>query len=562
MFLPATKDEMKKLGWNELDIILVSGDAYIDSYYNGIALIGNFLVSKGFKVGIISQPDIHSPIDITRLGEPKLFWGVSAGSVDSMVANYTALGKKRKNDDFTPGGINNKRPDRATIVYTNLIRQYFKNTVPIVIGGIEASLRRIAHYDFIEDKIRKSILFDSKADILVYGMGELTTLELAERLKKNEDYHDIKGICFIDKNKEKYISKGYIEIPSFEDVSKDKLKFIEMFKIFYENNDPINSKGLIQKTLNRYLIQNPPQRLLTTEEIDYIYNLPFERDVHPFDKLKGEVKAIHTIQFSVTTHRGCFGDCNFCAISVHQGKQIIERSEKSILEEIRQITKNRYFKGYISDIGGPTANMYGIDCNKRRINGSCKNKRCLYPSICKSLKNSHQKLIELLREIRKIKGVKKAFVSSGIRYDMIIEDNKYGEEYLKEVLKHHTGGQLKVAPEHSEQKVLSLMGKTNSTYLERFKRLFDKLRDDKQFLTYYFIAAHPGCTENDMYKLKRFIKENLKLTPEQVQIFTPTPSTFSTLMYYTELDPVSLTKIFVEKKQKEKEKQKNILTRI
>ncbi len=562
MFLPATKEEMKKLGWEYLDIILVSGDAYIDSYYSGVALIGNFLISKGFKVGIISQPDINSSVDITRLGEPKLFWGISAGCVDSMVANYTALGKKRKSDDFTPGGENIKRPDRATIVYTNLIKRHFKKTVPIVIGGVEASLRRIAHYDFMDNALRKSILFDSKADILVYGMGEITTLELALKLQNGEDYKNTKGICFIEKDKTKYVEKGYIELPSFEEVSVDKFKFIEMFKTFYENNDPLNGRGLIQKTLDRYLIQNPPQRLLTSEEMDFIYGLPFEREVHPFDRKKGEVKAIHTIKFSLTTHRGCYGECNFCAISVHQGKHIVSRSEKSIIDEIKKIVKHKDFKGYISDLGGPTANMYGIDCEKKKRDGACKGKRCISPKICSQIKISHKRQLNLLKEVRKIEGIKKVFVSSGIRPDLIIEDKEFGKEYLKEIIHYHTSGQLKIAPEHSEQKVLTLMGKMKAEYVKQFKEMFDSLRDKDQFLTYYFIAAHPGCNESDMIKLKKFIKENLKITPEQVQIFTPTPSTFSTLMYYTELDPLSLTKIFVEKSQKGKEKQKSIIQNI
>ncbi|MCX7820536.1 MAG: YgiQ family radical SAM protein [Brevinematales bacterium] len=559
MFLPATKEEMKKLGWENLDIILVSGDAYIDSYYNGVALIGNFLVSKGFKVGVISQPDINSPSDITRLGEPLLFWGISAGCVDSMVANYTALGKKRKSDDFTPGGENNKRPDRATIVYTNLIKRYFKKTVPIVIGGIEASLRRIAHYDFIDNGLRKPILFDAKADILVYGMGELTTLELAMKLKNGEDYKETKGICFIEKDKKSFFEKGFIELPSFEEVVNDKFKFIEMFKIFYENNDPINGRGLIQKTLDRYLIQNPPQRLLTTEEMDYIYSLPFEREVHPYDRKNGEVKAIHTIQFSITTHRGCYGGCNFCAISVHQGKNIIERSEGSIITEVKNLVHHKNFKGYISDLGGPTANMYGIDCDKRKISGSCKGKNCMSPETCRQLKISHKRQLNVLKQVRKVAGIKKVFISSGIRPDLVLEDKEYGEKYLKEILEFHTSGQLKIAPEHSEQKVLTLMGKMKREYIEKFKKMFDNLKKDGQFLTYYFIAAHPGCNENDMIKLRKFIKENLKLNPEQVQIFTPTPSTFSTLMYYTEIDPTSMIKIFVEKSHKGKEKQKNII---
>ncbi len=562
MFLPMTKEELKKYDWKELDVIIVTGDAYIDSYHSGISIIGNYLVANGFRVGIISQPDIHLEKDITRLGEPLLFWGVSAGCVDSIVANYTSLGKKRRSDDFTPGGENTKRPDRATIVYANLIRKYFKKTVPIVLGGIEASLRRITHYDMLDNDLRRPIIFDAKADIIIYGMGELASFELAKRLKEKKDFRDIKGICFIDKEKEKYLARGYIELPSYEDVKKDKIKFSEMFKIFYDNNDPFNGKGLIQKVQDRYLIHNPPSRLLSEEELDFIYELPYERDVHPSEKAKGEVKAIHTIKFSITTHRGCIGECNFCSISIHQGKQLQSRSENSILREAERIVRMSDFKGYIMDVGGPTANMYGISCKKMKYTGMCKGKNCLFPSVCKNLKMAHDLQIKLLKKLKEMKGVKKVFVSSGIRPDMVIEDKESGQKYLEKIASENVSGQLKLAPEHASKKVLDIMKKADISYTLMFKSIFDKISKKlgkKQFLTYYFIAAHPGCELNDMRYLKNFVKKELFLTPEQVQIFTPTPSTFSTLMYYTELNPFTLERIFVEKTLKGKEKQKKAL---
>ncbi|NLO16889.1 MAG: YgiQ family radical SAM protein [Arcobacter butzleri] len=558
MFLPTTKEELEKLNIKQLDIILVSGDTYIDSPYSGIAIIGNVLHSYGYKVGIIAQPDIDSD-DITRLGEPRLFWGVSAGLVDSMVANYTANKKRRNNDDFTPNGINNRRPDRASIVYTGLIRRYFKNTVPIVLGGIEASLRRVAHYDFWGNNIRKSLLFDAKADILLYGMAEKTIIKLANSLNSSEDYRDLRGVCYISKEPK----DGFIELDSYDDVKSDKIKFINSFHTYYKNSDPITAKGLMQKQDSRYLIQNPPEFYLSENEIDSVYDLHYERDVHPFYKKQGFVRAMETIKYSITTHHGCYGECNFCAISVHQGRTIRSRSEKSILKEVVSFTKDKNFKGIISDIGGATANMYGFECDKKLKKGDCSDKkRCLGSDMCEVLKPNHKRQIDLLREIRNTKGVKKVFVNSGIRYDLINEDKLYGQEYLKEIVTHHVSGQMKIAPEHSEEKILSLMGKPNKKTLLEFKAKFDTLNKQlgkKQFLTYYMIAAHPGSSQEDMNKLKEFANKELKLSPEQVQIFTPTPSTYSTLMYYTGLNPWTYKSLFVEKDPLKKQKQKEIV---
>jgi uncharacterized radical SAM protein YgiQ len=560
MFLPTTSEEIKKRGWNKLDIILITGDTYIDSPYFGVAVIGKVLLKAGFKVGVIAQPDVHSDKDITRLGEPALFWGVTGGSVDSMVANFTATKKRRRSDDYTPGGENTRRPDRAVIVYSNLIRTYFKNTRPIVLGGIEASLRRIAHYDYWSDSIRRSILFDAKADILVYGMAEKAILELAECLNNGLDFKELSGLCYISKEK---IQTPHQELPSFDQVSTDKNAFIDMFHLFYQNNDPITAQCLIQQHDNRFLVQNPPAAILTESGLDAIYDLQYEHDIHPFYQKMGKVKAMETIRFSITTHRGCYGECNFCAIAVHQGRTVQWRSEKSILREAQRITELPGFKGYILDVGGPTANMYGFECQKKLEHGVCNHKRCIFPGICSQMQPDHQKQILLLRKLRQLKGIKKVFVASGIRYDLLLHDAQYGKSYLQEIVNHHVSGQLKVAPEHSESQVLNLMGKPDFDNLLEFKKLFDRYSaaaDKKQFLTYYLIAAHPGCTEGDMQKLKNRVSQLLKINPEQVQIFTPTPSTYSSLMYYTEMDPFSRKKIFVEKSLSKKEAQKENVT--
>ncbi|MBN2753841.1 MAG: YgiQ family radical SAM protein [Candidatus Goldbacteria bacterium] len=539
MFLPVTKEEMQKLGWKQCDIILVTGDAYIDSAYMGVAVIGNYLAAHGYKVGVIAQPDYQSDADITALGEPAIYWGVTGGSVDSMVSNFTASLKRRKMDDFTPGGVNNKRPDNASIVYCNLIRKYFKQTKPIVLGGIEASLRRIAHYDYVKDNIKRSILFDAKVDYIVYGMGEKTSLKLAEAIKNGENPAELRGLCYISSA----VPDGYIIIPSFEESKADKEKFLEMFMSFYKNGQLANPKGLVQKQDTRYLIQNPPQ-VYDTYDMDEIYGLNYERDAHPIYKNKGVIRALETIRFSITTHRGCFGNCSFCAISLLQGTKIIDRSEESILNEAREIAALPDFKGYITDLGGPTANMYGMNENGE-------------------FKISHKRQTALLRKIREIKGIKKVFVASGIRYDLIFRDREFGMEYLEEVTAHHVSGQLKVAPEHSDERILKLMNKPGSRDLIKFKAEFEKAGSKNglnQHLTYYFIAAYPGCGETEMKRVASFVKDVLGTKAEQVQIFTPTPSTMATAMYYTEKNPETGEKLFVEKNIGAKEWQKRLLT--
>ncbi|NOX25859.1 MAG: YgiQ family radical SAM protein [Deltaproteobacteria bacterium] len=557
-FLPTTKNEMRERGWSELDIILISGDTYIDSPYIGVAVIGRVLETAGFKVGIIAQPDTKSGGDIQRLGAPRLFWGVTGGSVDSMVANYTAIKKRRKSDDFTPGCINNRRPDRAVIVYSNLIRQYFKNTAPIVLGGIEASLRRLSHYDFWTNKIRKSLLFDAKADALVYGMAEKTIVELARAIDSQDDFRRIAGLCYAGRG----IPPGFLELPTYSAVVRDKQRFAAMFRVFYQNNDPLTAQGLAQLQDDRYLIQNPPPPYLRQEELDAVNELPFTRAVHPYYREHGVVRALTTIQFSITTHRGCYGECNFCAIAVHQGRTVRMRSQASILREAVQLTRHPDFKGNIMDVGGPTANMYGFECPKKLAKGPCRDKRCLIPVPCPQLKIRHDRQITLLGKLRNLPGVKHVFVASGIRYDMVMAD-KMGREYLNMLVQHHVSGQMKIAPEHCLDHVLEKMAKPPVRSLLKFRELFNSLNraaGKKQFLTYYFIAAHPGCTRRDMEKLQKFCHQKLHTSPEQVQIFTPTPSTYSTMMYWTGIDPFSSKSIYCEREKRGKEEQKKLLT--
>ena len=581
-------DEVKRLGWDGLDVILVTGDSYIDSPFIGTAVIGKVLAHAGYRVGVIAQPEISGVDDIGRLGLPRLFWGVTAGSIDSMVANYTALKKPRKSDDYTPGGQNTRRPDRATIVYSNLIRRFTKiggrafsppsppapvvlggivgrtgsptyTSAPIVLGGVEASLRRVAHYDFWDDAIRRSVLFDAKADYLLYGMAEKAVLEFAAALRDGQTPHAIRGLSYIAKEPR----EGYLEVPSYETVAQDKTAFIEMFHTFYRNNDPISAHGLYQKHGDRYMIQNPPALTETQAELDAIYALDFERRQHPFYEQQGKVKALETIGFSISTHRGCYGECNFCAISVHEGTIVRWRSPESILAEAGRLAQHPDFKGYIQDLGGPTANMYGFECSRKLSKGICSAKRCVYPEVCPLMKVNHQPQIDLLRKVRQIPGVKKVFVASGIRYDMLLCDKEHGDDYLRAVVENHVSGQMKVAPEHTQEHVLALMGKPGNAPLLEFKRRFDELNrlaGKRQFLTYYLIAAHPGSSEADMQRVRTFASQKLQIHPEQVQVFTPTPSTYSSLMYYTELDPFTGKALFVEKDARRKERQKEIVT--
>lgn len=560
MIVPATREEMKRLGWKQLDVVLVTGDAFIDSPYIGAAVVARSLLSAGFRVGVIAQPDIHSGKDISRLGEPRLFWGVTGGSIDSMVANYTATGKRRKADDYTPGGRNTRRPDRAAIVYSQLIRQHFKKTCPIVLGGIEASLRRVSHYDFWSNRIRRSILFDAKADYLLYGMSENTVVALAKALVVGKDPKELRGLCYISPQP----VGGYLELPSHEAVSRSKSAFIDMFRIFYDETDPVSARGLSQRQDTRYLVQNPPPPLISRDELDAVHDLPYTHKLHPFDARMGEVRALETIRFSIATHRGCYGECHFCAIGVHQGRTVQWRSEASILREVERFSNLPDFKGIIQDVGGPTANMYGFECPKKLKKGICRNRRCVFPEVCPNLPVSHAPQMRLLNELRSLPDIRKVFVRSGIRYDLLNADTVHGPNYLNALVSHHVSGQLKVAPEHIDSSILKLMGKQDIRHLLEFKGSFDHLSRQcgkRQFLTYYFIAAHPGSNAAHMKSLKAFADTRLKMTPEQVQIFTPTPSTYSSLMYYTETDPFTGEPVFVEKDPGKKEFQKRIVTR-
>jgi uncharacterized radical SAM protein YgiQ len=549
---------MAQLGWPQLDVILVTGDAYIDSPFIGVAVIGKLLVQQGFRVGIIAQPDLSSAADITRLGEPRLFWGITAGSIDSMVANRTASGKRRRSDDYTPGGENTRRPDRAVIAYANLIRHHFKGTVPLVLGGIEASLRRIAHYDNWDNRIRRSILFDAKADYLLYGMAERSVIELARALDAGQSPTSIRGLCYAAPTP----PESALILPPYPTVVADKQAFIAMFRVFYDHNDPLTALPLAQQQDSRFLIHNPPPLPLSTEELDAVHDLDFERDLHPRDRRMGQVRALDTIRFALTTHRGCYGECNFCAIAVHQGRTIQQRSAASIVREAETLAAHPAFKGVIADVGGPTANMYGSECVKKLTKGACRDKRCLFPTLCPSLRIDHGPLVALLRQLRGVKGIKKIAVASGIRTDLILADRKNGLHYLRELVRHHVSGQMKIAPEHSEAAVLAAMGKPGTESLLSFRRLFNRLNEEEhlhQFLTYYLIAAHPGCTQADMERLRLFCQRELHILPRQVQLFTPTPCTWSTLMYWTEIDPFHQAPCFVEKSEAGRERQKATL---
>ena len=551
MFLPTTAAEMKSLGWKQPDVILVTGDTYIDSPQIGAAVIGKYLWKHGFKTAIIAQPATGDGRDIKRLGEPALFWGVTAGAIDSLVANYTRLNKFRHQDDYTPGGVN-IRPNRATIVYTNLIRQHFKPAKPIVLGGIEASLRRIAHYDYWDDAVRRSLLFDAKADILAYGMAEKTVLELAQAFRSGADWRQIPGICYIAPTS----AGGNILLPPFAEVAADKSSFRRMSVLFDQHAD-YPSPGFTQQHGDRFLVHNPPPPPLTTAELDEISDLEFAGDAHPYYKT-GEIRALATIKQSITTHRGCIGQCNFCAIAVHQGRQIVSRSPQSIMAEAARISQRPGFNGIIYDVGGPTANMYGLSCRK---GWACPDKHCLMPKICPQLRFGHQAQIAILRLLLGLPGIKKVFVASGIRPDLVMADEENGRRYIAQIVRHHVSGQIKLAPEHSEPAVLKLMNKPPPESLLRFKDAFDSIcatAGQDYYMTYYLMAAHPGCTMDHMQRLKSFLSAGLKTTPEQVQIFTPAPATISTAMYYCETDMAG-KKLFCEKNLPVMQKQKDLI---
>lgn len=491
-----------------------------------------------------------------RLGSPALFWGVTAGATDSLVANYTATGRKRKSCDFTPGGDNCRRPDRSSIVYTNLIKRFSSEKKPVVLGGIEASLRRFSHYDLLSRDIRRPLLFDSKADWLIYGMGEYPALQLAEALRAGRDVHAIENLVYIAQE----APAGALVLPSHEEAASAPEIFQKFFRQFYAESSTLSRRVLAQKCGDRYVVQNP-QHIMSTVELDHIHNLDYERAVHPYDLAKGEVRGAETARFSIATHRGCFGECSFCAISVHQGRRVLSRSEESVLEEARKMVSYPAFKGIISDVGGPTANMYGAECARMTSGQPCADKRCLFPKVCPTLNGAHKRYNALLDKLSRVKGIKKVLVASGIRCDMAVADRKEGAGFISRLACEHTGGQIKLAPEHTDEFVLRLMGKCPIDNFERFMEDFARESTKaakKQFITCYFMAAHPGCNMSAMQRLKRFITGHLHFRPQQIQIFTPTPSTWSTCMYYTGLAPDG-TPIYVARTEKEKAAQKEML---
>ncbi len=558
-FLPLSKADMKELGIKQFDFIYIIGDAYVDHPSFGSAIISRLLEHLGYTVGIISQPDWKSDRDFTRYGKPKLAFLVTAGNIDSMVAHYTAAKRKRSDDVYTPGGKAGKRPDRAVITYCKKIREIY-GSIPIAIGGLEASLRRFAHYDYWDDDVRPSILADSSADLLMFGMGEHQITELAKRLSEGEnirDIHDIRGTCYMTAPVN--TPYGAAECPSYEQVKSNKKLYAKACRQQYDQQDEVYGKTVIQRHGNMMLVQNPPTLSLTTEELDMIYSLPFMRDYHPSYKELGGVAGIEEVKFSITHNRGCFGYCNFCSIALHQGRKITCRSEKSILEEAEKLTKMKDFKGYIHDVGGPTANFRHPSCEKQASMGLCKGKKCLAPKPCPNLYVDHREYLEILRKLSKIKGVKKVFIRSGIRYDYLIEDES--DEFIKELIKNHVSGQLKVAPEHCSAAVLDKMGKPHIEAYKKFQKKFYAITKGigkEQYLVPYLMSSHPGSTLKEAIDLAVFLKEN-KMHPEQVQDFYPTPGTISTCMFYTGLDPYTMEEVYVPKTPEEKKMQRTLL---
>ena len=559
-FLPITREEMKERGWDQVDFVYVSGDAYVDHPSFGHAIITRLLESRGYRVGIIAQPDWRKPESVQVFGEPRLGFLVSAGNMDSMVNHYSVSKKRRKTDAYTPGGEMGKRPDYACVVYGNLIRQTYKKT-PIILGGIEASLRRMAHYDYWSDKLKRSVLLDSGADVISYGMGEHSIIELAEALDAGIPVEDITYIAGTVVKTKSLDSIYDAEIlPSFEDLKADKMNYARSFYTQYLNTDAFNGKRLVEPYSDHlYVVQNPPAAPLTQMEMDDVYSLPYQRTYHPSYEAKGGVPAIKEIKFSLISNRGCFGGCSFCALTFHQGRIVQVRSHESLIEEAKEITKDKDFKGYIHDVGGPTANFRHPSCKKQMEHGVCKTRQCLFPSPCKNLDADHRDYVSLLRKLRDIPKVKKVFIRSGIRFDYLLADKK--QEFLRELCEYHVSGQLKVAPEHVAGPVLSLMGKPEHKVYEEFTRQFYKMNEKigkEQYLVPYLMSSHPGSTLKEAVELAEYCRD-LGYMPEQVQDFYPTPSTLSTCMYYTGVDPRTMQKVYVPKSPHEKAMQRALI---
>lgn len=558
-FLPISKQEMLEQNIDQFDFICVTGDSYVDHPSFGISIISRIIESLGFTVGIIAQPDWRCDRDFIRLGKPKYAFLVTSGNIDSMVAHYTSAKKKRSDDAYTAGGKAGKRPDRAVIVYCKKIREIYGD-IPIGIGGLEASLRRFAHYDYWDDAVRPSILEDSTADILMYGMGEHQITEICTRLANGEDIHsltDIRGTAYLCKPEE--TPYGAVECSSLKLCREDKKSYAKACRQQYDWQDEIYGRTIIQRQEQKMLVQLPPSPVLTTEELDKVYALPYMRTYHPIYEKEGGVPGIQEVEFSITHNRGCFGNCNFCSIALHQGRKIAVRSEESILEEARLLTTLLNFKGYIHDVGGPTANFRAPSCHKQLEHGLCKGKKCLAPEPCKALEVDHTEYLNLLRKIRAVPKVKKVFIRSGIRYDYLIEDKN--EEFMRELIEHHVSGQLKVAPEHCSAVVLDKMGKPHIEAYKKFQDKFYRITGQvgkEQYLVPYLMSSHPGSTLKEAVELALFLK-SLKIRPEQVQDFYPTPGTISTCMFYTELDPYTMEPVYVPKTAEEKAMQRALL---
>ncbi len=559
-FLPISKADMKQQGITQLDFVYVIADAYVDHPSFGHAIISRVLQAHGYTVGIISQPDWKDDTSITILGEPRLAFIVSGGNMDPMVNHYTVAKKRRHSDAYTPGGVIGKRPDHATIVYGNLIRKTYK-TKPIIIGGIEASLRRLAHYDYWSDHFKRSILLDAQADLISYGMGEKSIVEIADGLNAGIDVKDltyIPGTVY----KTKDLSSLYepVLLPTYEEMVQDKAKYAESFRIQYENTDPFTGKNLVEGYDHGiYVVQNPPSEPLTMQEMDDIYDLPYMRTYHPSYEAAGGVPAIEEIRFSLTSNRGCFGGCSFCALTFHQGRTVQVRSHESIIKEAKLMTQDPAFKGYLHDVGGPTANFRHPSCEKQLRVGVCKNKQCLFPKPCANLTVDHQDYLKLLRSLRALPGVKKVFVRSGIRFDYLMADPD--DTFFRELIKYHVSGQLRVAPEHISDRVLKLMGKPENQVYRKFLEKYDRLNQQmhlKQYAVPYLMSSHPGSTLKEAIELAEYLRD-LGYMPEQVQDFYPTPSTVSTVMYYTGIDPRTGEKVFVCRNPHEKAMQRALI---
>ncbi len=558
-FLPVCKKDMERLGWDQPDFVLVSADAYVDHPSFGAAIIARVVESQGFRVGVLAQPDWRREQSFLALGRPRLGFLVSGGNIDSMVAHYTAAKRLRSEDAYSPGGKAGYRPDRPTIVYSRALKKLCPD-IPVIIGGLEASLRRFAHYDYWDDRVRPSVLADAGADLLIYGMGENQTIQIVRRLAAGEPVQaltDIRGTC--------YLADGAPQIPgavscaSFQKVAEDKAAYARAFKIQYEEHDAVYGKTVIQKHGERFLVQNPPMPPLTQKELDWVWSLPFERYYHPSYEQKGGVPAIGEVEFSIMHNRGCFGACSFCSIATHQGRQVTCRSEESVLAEARQMLRSPRFKGYIHDVGGPTANFRRPSCERQLEHGVCRGRRCLAPSPCKNLKADHREYLALLRKLRALPGVKRVFIRSGIRFDYLLEDQD--ESFFRELVEHHISGQLRVAPEHCSAAVLDRMGKPHIETYNRFVKKFYQLTEKagkEQYLVPYLMSSHPGSTLKDAVELALYMKRN-RIRPEQVQDFYPTPGTVSTCMFYTGLNPFDGKPVFVPKTPKEKAMQRALL---